>query len=233
MKVQLSLQMRPQPTDETCGPTCLHALYRYYGDRISLSTVTREIPRLPSGGTLGVLLACHALQRGYRARIYAYNLQMFDPTWFGLEPLALRAKLEAQRAHKRGDRLQAATTAYLEFLELGGELRFADLTKALIRSYLNRQFPVLTGLSATYLYGCAREYGPKSDYDDLRGEPTGHFVLLSGYDQEERTVSIADPLLPNPVAPSQHYQVTMDRLIGAILLGIVTYDANLMVIRPR
>jgi len=233
MKVQLNLQMRSQPNDETCGPTCLQALYRYYGDVISLGQVIRQVPQLSTGGTLGVLLASHALRRGYRACIYSYNLQLFDPTWFGEERADLRERLRAQRACKRDAKLRLATDAYLDFLDLGGELRFEDLTKGLIRKYLNQEHPILTGLSATYLYRCAREHGPNSDYDDARGEPSGHFVVLSGYDREERTVTIADPLLPNPVSSRQHYEVNMDRVIGAILLGIVTYDANLLVIQPK
>ena len=79
MKVQLNLTIRPQPNDETCGPTCLHALYRYYGDDLPLSKVIEEVPTLPGGGTLSVLMACHALRRGYRATIYTYELQLFDP----------------------------------------------------------------------------------------------------------------------------------------------------------
>jgi hypothetical protein len=37
----------------------------------------------------------------------------------------------------------------------------------------------------------------------------------------------------NPVAAGHRYHVRVDRLINAILLGIVTYDANLLVIQPR
>jgi len=233
MRIQLDLPMRPQPNDETCGPTCLHALYRYYRQRLPLQTVIQEVPSLPGGGTLGVMLARHALRRGFRARIYSYNLQLFDPTWFGPKAPDLRERLRAQRAFKQDAKLRAATDAYLEFLDLGGELRFEDLTKALIRKYLDRQIPILTGLNATYLYRCAREFGPQSEYDDVRGQPLGHFVILSGYDRDERTVSIADPFLRNPVAASHHYAVSMDRVIGAILLGIVTYDANLLIIQPR
>jgi hypothetical protein len=232
MRIQLDLPMRPQPNDETCGPTCLHALYRYYGKRIPLETIISEVPRLPGGGTLGVMLARHALRQGFRARIYSYNLHLFDPTWFGLNASDLRERLKVQRELKRDAKLCTATDAYLEFLEFGGELRFEDLTKSLIRKYLNRQIPILTGLNATYLYRCAREFGPKSEYDDVRGQPSGHFVILSGYDRDERTVNIADPFMPNPVSASHHYEVSMDRVIGAILLGIVTYDANLLIIQP-
>jgi hypothetical protein len=44
---------------------------------------------------------------------------------------------------------------------------------------------------------------------------------------------IADPLQDNPLHGNQYYSVDIDRLVGAILLGILTYDANLLVISPR
>jgi hypothetical protein len=122
---------------------------------------------------------------------------------------------------------------YLEFLDRGGRLRFAVLTTGLICKYLSRSTPILTGLSATYLYRSAREFGPFSDFDDVRGEPTGHFVVLCGYDREERNVLVADPLKSNPLSHSHHYLVNIDRVIASILLGIVTYDANLLIIEPR
>ena len=96
-------------------------------------------------------------------------------------------------AVKADPKLQAASRAYLEFLELGGELRFEDLTTGLIRRFLNRGMPIITGLSATYLYRSPREFGPNADYDDVRGEPSGHFVVLRGYDRQQRTVLVADP----------------------------------------
>lgn len=233
MDVKLDLNIQPQPNEETCGPTCLHAVYRYFGRDVTLDKLIEEVPSLPGGGTLAVLLACHALRNGFRARIYSYNLNVFDPTWFELPVNEVARKLKAQRRFKKGARMRVATDAYLEFLELGGELRLADLTPALIRKYLNRSLPILTGLSATYLYRCAREFGPKLDYDDVRGNPLGHFVVLSGYHRDERLVQISDPLLPNPVSTQHQYEVKINRVICAILLGIVTYDANLLIIRPE
>jgi hypothetical protein len=233
MPVQLHLKMRPQPTGETCGPTCLHALYRFHGRRVPLEEVIADVPSLSTGGTLGVWLALDALRRGYRARIYSYNLQLFDPTWFTPGAPALRDRLLQQRRAKRDPKLRAATDAYLDFLSRGGEVRFEDLTRALIRRYLDAGQPILTGLSSTYLYRGSREYGSDLQDDDIRGEPQGHFVLLCGYDRRRKTVRIADPLQPNPLAAEPLYDVPMDRVIGAILLGILTYDANLLVLWPR
>jgi hypothetical protein len=127
------------------------------------------------------------------------------------------------------------TNAYLDFLKLGGRLQFKVLTTALIRSYLKRSIPLLSGLSATYLYGTAREYvdGNALVYDDIRGVSTGHFVVLADYDKEQRKVLIADPLWSNPVSPGQHYFVDISRLMCAIMLGTLTYDGDLLIIEPR
>jgi hypothetical protein len=233
MDRRLKLDIQPQPDLFTCGPTCLHSVYRYYGDDIALETVIREAPQLEDGGTLAVLLGCHALRRGYEATIYTYNLNVFDPSWFRKGAPPLRECLLSQKKAKDLPKLHAATRAYLEFLELGGSMRMQDLTSELIRDHLKRSIPILTGLSATYLYRDKREYGPRSEPDDIRGVPAGHFVVLCGYDRVRRTVLVADPLLPNPMAPEHTYAVEIDRLKCAILLGIVTYDANLLIIRPR
>lgn len=217
-----------QPNETTCGPTCLHAIYNHYGDTIDLEKLITEIIMLSGGGTYAIHLANHALKRGYPVRLYSYNMQVFDPTWF--QPgIDLSLKLRARREHMRSKDLQGAVDAYLQFLRLGGELRWRDLTPALIRKYISRGVPVLTGLSATYLYQSARET-PSQEYDDVRGEPSGHFVVLTGYDAEERSVHIADPY---PVAEGHKYAVNIDRVLCSILLGVLTYDANLVIIGRR
>ncbi|MCJ8502644.1 C39 family peptidase [Desulfatitalea alkaliphila] len=234
METQLRFDIQAQPDDTTCGPTCLQAVYNYYNDPIPLGRLIRQVEQLEGGGTLAVLLGCHALQRGYRAKIYTFNLQVFDPTWFKLDRAGMQERLERQLRVKNNRKMRTAGQAYLTFLQLGGTLRFEDLTGALIRGLLKRGVPVLTGLSATFLYRTARELevGREMVYDDIKGEPTGHFVVLCGYNRADRTALVADPLLPNPISESQIYPVRLSRLVCAIMLGIWTYDANLLVITP-
>ena len=233
---RLALEILPQPDDVTCGPTCLHAVYGFYGDKLSIQQVIDEVTPLPSRGTLAVLLAQHALERGYGATLYTYNLELFDPSWFS-EGVDLPAKLRAQAALKEGNpRLRSTTPDYLRFLELGGRLRYEELSPELLQGILSTGRPILTGLSATYLYGCARELdeGGFIRYDDLRGHSTGHFVILYGYHADTGEVLVADPLRENPLVGDQHYSVGIHRLVGAIMLGVLTYDGNLLVIdRPQ
>ncbi|MDH5643739.1 MAG: C39 family peptidase [Gemmatimonadota bacterium] len=224
----------PQPDDTTCGPTCLHSVYGFYGDHQSLEDIVAQVPSLETGGTLAVILACHALRRGYEATIFTYNLQLFDPSWFGAGQGALASNLEAQAKVKTDAKLRFATEQYLAFLELGGQLRFKELTPDLISETLKANRPILTGLSATYLYGCPREvFRDRSYYDDINGSPVGHFVVLYGYNEQTNQVLVADPLHDNPKFREAYYSIGIQRVIGAILLGILTYDANLLILEPK
>jgi len=222
--------MQNQPSDTSCGPTCLQAVYAFFGEEISIHQLIGEVPAADGGGTLAVLLGLHALKRGYRATLYTYNLRIFDPSWFHPHRLDLAAKLAEQQRHRSGKRRQAIG-AYLEFVREGGEVRFEDLTGKLVRRYLRRGIPILTGLSATFLYRTAREMDETNVDDDIRGEPQGHFVVLHGYRQEEHTVLVADPYERNPLSPDGFYEVPIERLINAILLGVLTYDGNLLMIQ--
>jgi hypothetical protein len=233
-KLNLSFDIQIQPDDVTCGPTCLQALYHYYHDEIDLKQVIKEVKQLKDGGTLAVMLGHHALNRGYKAYIYTYNLNVFDPTWFRFSSHEMIQHLEQQMAFKANrKRLQVASRAYIKFIEAGGELRYSELNADLIKSYLKRSVPILTGLSATYLYSTPREIPESNTYDSIKGDPSGHFVIISGYDEEQDCVYLADPMEPNPLGIGQVYSVGFTRLINSIMLGIVTYDANLLVIEPR
>lgn len=231
----IPIKIHTQPDDSTCGPTSLHAVYRYFNDSISLSEVIKEVPYLDEGGTLEVLLACHALERGYKARIYTYNLHIFDPTWFQLSNDEIIEKLENQLEFKKGAKFRRATMAYIDFLQRGGELRCTDLTKGLLREYFEKGIPLLTGLSATYLYQSSRETSDEagnSVYDDVRGYPMGHFVVLCGFADDQKQIVVADPYKENPYFKNNYYEVKASHLLNSIMLGMATFDANLLAIKP-
>ncbi|CAN5170710.1 C39 family peptidase [soil metagenome] len=267
--IRLPITIQPQPDESSCGPTCLHAIYQFWGDQQTLGTVVDRTGRLEHGGTLAVFLACDALRRGFKATIFTYNLTVFDPSWFAASeasrvesdidgvpglpsaqlesdrvlpapagampvsaPLDIAERLRQQQAVKMDYRLQHATTGYLEFLERGGCLRLFDLSENLIREILSRGTPILTGLSSTFLYRSAREYGPDDIPDDVMGSPSGHFVVIAGYDRPQRRVLVMDPYASHPYGKTLEYWISIDRIIGAVLLGIVTHDANLLVIEP-
>jgi len=237
----IDLTIHTQPDDESCGPTSLHAIYRYYGLDIELEHVVNSVERSLSGGTLAPMLGNHALQHGFNAMIYTNNLDVFDPSWFGSDHTEPRkkmliAKLTAQMKYKKNKAIVQASKAFMEYLSLGGEIHFPTLSIQLLKTYFLKKIPILTGLSATYLYNSSRERFSKrgeSIYDDIRGTPCGHFVVLCGYDDENRLVVVADPHRENPLSHHNYYKVESNRLLNAILLGVFTYDATLLIIQPK
>jgi hypothetical protein len=231
--IDLGVIIERQPDYTTCGPTALHAVYRYYGDPIALETVIAETPKLPTGGTLGVHLSVHALLRGYDVTTWLCNVRHMDPTWFQ-HPTDVLAKLKARAAAKNLDedpRYGPAMEAVERYMQLGGKVVWGDLSPALIASKLAEGTPLLTGTNGTYLYQCSRETdeGP----DDVKGEAFGHFIVLSGYRSADESVAISDPLLDNPAHGTKYYRATVHRLIGAIFLGVGSDDGNLVLIKPK
>jgi hypothetical protein len=208
-------------------------VYRYWGETEPLSQVIDRNYRMEHGGTYAVYLACDALRKGYSATIYTYNLLVFDPTWFDSKNVDIAERLQRQLEVKmERRRFQQVTPGYLDFLKLGGRLRFIDLSAKLLHRILRRRMPIITGLSSTYLYHAAREYGPTDLKDDIRGTPSGHFVVIAGYNAQLRRVLIVDPYQPHPYGSTHEYWISIDRAVGAVLLGIVTHDANLLIVHP-
>jgi hypothetical protein len=85
------------------------------------------------------------------------------------------------------------------------------------------------------LYNCARERTNERNeslYDDVLGIPLGHFVVLCGFGADKEQVIVADPYKENPFYKNNYYQVKTSRLLNSIMLGMVTSDANFLVIEP-
>lgn len=235
----IELQIHSQPDDETCGPSSLHAIYNYYGLTISLEKVIRTVARSISGGTLAPMLGQDALKRSFKTRIYVTNVNIFDPSWFvhGVgNSNKLIDKLRTQLEYKNSPDIVQESHSYIDYLALGGEICFKTITVQLLKEYLIRNIPILTGLNATYLYHSPRAtYTEEGEgaYDDVRGTPCGHFVVLCGYDNKNRLIVVADPGQTNPLSKDNYYKVSSPRLIYAIMLGVPTFDANLLIIQPQ
>lgn len=231
----MNFKILAQPDDVTCGPTSLQAVYNHLGYKIPLKQLISEIEFLEEGGTLGVFLGIDALKRGFNATIYSYNLRIFDPSWSELSMSELKKKLEALHKSKHAPKLRKAVEAYIRFLDLGGTIATADLRATMFERYFKKDTPVLCGLSATYLYRCMREFTDDTNhsvFDDVKGDPCGHFVVVYGLD-EKKQFMVADPDCTNPLCKGPYYKVDKFRLIHSILLGVMTYDGNVLVIEHK
>jgi hypothetical protein len=230
--MKLDLHVTQQPDDESCGITCLKAIYEYYAHPTSLATLKHEIEHWRTGGTVAVNLARHALAHGYDAEIYTYNLKIFDPTWKDLPPKELSQKLRQRQSRVRSVKQKEVIRFYQDFLRKGGKVRFDDLDEDLMGRLFRLHKPVICGLSATYLYQQSRETHDNEE-DDVAGHPVGHFVVVSAWDPHTRMVTIQDPLRKNPFSDTGTYRLPFVKFSNAVMLGILTYDENLLAIAKR
>lgn len=58
-------------------------------------------------------------------------------------------------------------------------------------------------------------------------------MVLYGIERTGNNIWIADPLTTNPLGDEHLYYASFDKVLAALFLGIVTYDANLLTVRPR
>src|SRR3954468_21617588 len=102
--MKLDLHVSKQPDDESCGITCLQAIYDYFDYPTSLGKLKHEIEHWQTGGTVAVNLARHALTHGFKAEIHSYNIKIFDPTWSNLNAKDLSLKLKKRQRKIRSNK---------------------------------------------------------------------------------------------------------------------------------
>ena len=66
-------------------------------------------------------------------------------------------------------------------------------------------------------------------YDEWLGTPTGHFVVVSGYQKHEQ-LAIADPYAPHTLSNTSYYTIPYSHWLYSHLLGCMTYDAEFVAI---
>jgi hypothetical protein len=227
--MDLPVDVEQQPDDESCGITCLQAIFRYYHHEVQLDQLRQEVEHWQSGGTVSVNLARNAIDHGFDATVYSYNIQIFDPTWRHLPVEALADKLKQRQRRIRSKKQKKVIGFYLDFLRKGGTIKFDDLDEELFNRLFLARTPIIVGLSATYLYQSMRET-PNCDDDDIIGNPVGHFVVVAGWDADSRTVLVQDPLQRNPISKTGTYTLPFTKFSNAVMLGALTYDENMLVL---
>ncbi len=228
MKKILSISIERQPNDVSCGATCLYSIYHYYEDDITLEELLKEVKHVDNGGTLALLLGINALKRGYKALLITYNVDFFDPSWFVSPGVNIVSKLRLQKRWRHELIIQQYTPWYLDYIKDGGSITSEPFTEELVKKCIDHGDPLLIGVNVSYLYGESRIF--RDRYNDIRGMSEGHFVIICGYDTLKGTLLIADPWQTNPFSLKSTYWVKFNHLITSMMLGVLTHDANVLVI---
>ena len=112
-------------------------------------------------------------------------------------------------------------THLLFYLQEGGNVEITNISKDLINSCLNDGKIILACVEQSWLWGNRKLKG-KVEFDDILGTQDGHFVVVTGI--EDNNYIISDPY---PLAESdQIKKVNQDQFIIATLI----WNAQLLII---
>lgn len=227
------LNILPQPDAESCGPACLHAVFRYFHQYTTLEEVIQGVGPKATGPVPMVHLAQDAIDRGFSATLHTCHFNIFDPGWKGLSKKGLLNKLRGMMENLSDKKLMNALYAYIHFLHSGGSLLFDPIDQNLFNKYLCCGFPVLCRINAARHYDHQQD-GPLDIHPHMAGRDTtgqaSKFVVL--YSMHGDVVDVADPYPQNPLGDGHHYPVDAFHLLSSIEADKGTYDASLLVLSP-
>jgi len=175
----------------TCGSSSLQQVLAYYGVKLGLDEILKDIKKYKYG-TFMPYLGLYAKRLGFMPKIVTYDVKVFDPTWFGLLVGQIIKKLETRSREMDVPHVyRSECKAFVRYLKAGGAIEFDFIKKGRIIKELERKRPVIVDVCSTILHRKERKNRVKDKYSDTSGEPMYHAVVVSGH--EKGKFIIVDP----------------------------------------
>ncbi|MBT3984899.1 hypothetical protein HOD38_03165 [archaeon] len=220
----------------SCGHSSLLQVLAYYGTKLELKEVVNEISSCEVDdlklGASECELGLFAMKRDFKSTVISLDVRRFDATWFDLSKEELKKKLELRSKFlhnlspedfKEGQGTQYldnVTKYYSEYFEKDGKVKFLPISKELIKKYIDKKIPVIALVSSQLYFKKARKYNGK--FDDIKGKPTGHWIVVSGY--TDKNFIITDPAddleKDGNVEMEQNYLISSINTYGPVILII-------------
>ena len=67
----------------------------------------------------------------------------------------------------------------------------------------------------------------------MRGNSAGHCIEIAACDRVRQQMAVVELHTLSPYRKTLEYRRSVDRIIGAVPLGIINHDANFLVIHPN
>lgn len=212
---------RYEQTGLNCGPNSLAQLLSFFSENFPPEKIIPKTEMISGFGVFDSELGITALEFGFKTRITTHNTYVFDPTWENLSKSKLIKKLQIAAKKTKNHLLKNDIVTFKNYLSKGGIVNFGPISKELLVSKL-KKYPIIVGLSMTYLYGQAR---PQNADGRMR---YGHFITINGYNPKSDTFDCTDPWHSIPFSKNGRYKIKSDKLITAIYLGEATYDCTVL-----
>ena len=196
-----------QPTSNTCGYTALSILLSHYRVNIKPLDLVKKVPQPKNEngkpvGSVTAHLVTWLLQEGWAIDFYAFDCQVLDLSWDGLNGKELLHKLEKIKGNRNVPGLGEHWTkvyidSYIHMIEAGGEINIQPHVTSKLLYKLLQKGPVYANYCATTVNGEGRLAYPDPNnrihvHDDIKGKVSNHSVVIYGNDSVGNFL-VADP----------------------------------------
>ncbi|MBD3280341.1 hypothetical protein GF389_02360 [Candidatus Dojkabacteria bacterium] len=199
-----------------CGPLCLVNIFENLGDKALVEDIMEDLGVTENEITYLPQLALYAHKNNLKIKYLQSNPREISPNWKGLESDKYLETLKKFQEEMDKESIWKKNLKFLiEYIEAGGEIEVDDLSREKISQYLAEGYVVLAAVEQTWLWGKRKVKG-KIEYDDLKGKPSGHFVVIYKEDGDDFLVS--DPYPTGLEGKEGLYRVSKDTMLVSILV---------------
>ena len=179
--MQLNIPVVYQKHDSVdCGPSVLSMLFGYYGKKLSVADITKQIEVYKGLGTYTPQLGTFLIKHGFEVEIVTMHPNLFtlSDQKLSQEEILKRFHFLLKKSRKIGNK--RALRFFVKFMESGGGIKVAIPSAGDVREEIKNKRPLGALLTSNYLLG---------------NEPcfNFHFNLVTGID--EKFIYVNDPLL--------------------------------------
>ncbi len=200
---------------KSCGPVCLLNVYRYFGIKTELKDILKELRIDDKTTTYPAQLASHLLSNGLKTVFINTNPFVVSPSWKNIRNKELVQKLTKWLKKNKKGRWEKSAKYLLKYLKKGGEIKICDLSTKMIDEYMAEGYLLICCLEESWIWG-ERKIKGTNKFDDIKGEPRGHFIIL--YDKEGEDYLVSDPYPTGLKNRNGLYKLDKNKLLAATLV---------------
>ena len=216
-------------------------LLSHYDSKKTPEMLMQEVnaPRDADGevcGGLNQYVGTWCLKNGFSVQIHTSDFELLDLAWEGL---SREDQIKKIRSVIKSARIVPALGeketlrhlhAYIEFLEMGGDLRiYPYLSSALIDSLLARA-PLIASVSYSTLYGVGRTKSTgirTSVLDDIEGTICTHAVVVVGIQNNQ------EYLVADPYRSTQPISISKEQCVAALAAAQFCCESAVLSVQPN
>ncbi|MBP9758669.1 hypothetical protein KBD45_03165 [Candidatus Dojkabacteria bacterium] len=208
-----------------CGPMCLKNTYDYLGIQKTLKQIFKEMDVDEDTSTYLSQLARNLNANNVATTIVSSLSKVINYAWRNNTKEEIISKLKrCVLRSKRPNMISEWDKELLHtlfYLQEGGNIKIENITKEIINSYLKKGKIIITCVETSWFWGNRKILG-KTTFDDVLGDQSGHFVIITGIKNDKYIINYPYPLKEKNAVT----EINQDHLIVATLI----WDAQFIII---